>query len=120
MSLRAQQSRRMILIAVLAVLLASCASTADSPAGGSPSATPSAGGSSSSTSAGATTLTGVIIEGIRSTCRVLDTGQRRYALVGPGVHSLREGDRVRAVGQARPELVNACGTTFSVAEVQVL
>jgi hypothetical protein len=65
-----------------------------------------------------TTLDGVIIEGIRSTCRVLDTGSRRYALTGPGVVSLREGDRVRAVGTPRPDLVNPCGLTFHVTSVE--
>jgi hypothetical protein len=116
----------MAVIALLTGGLASCASPSDNPAGhsvpaGSSAAeTPAASGAGSSTTAGSTTLSGVIVEGIRSTCRVLDTGQRRYALVGPGVFALREGDRVRVVGQARPELVNPCGSAFTVTHVQQL
>jgi hypothetical protein len=116
----------MAIMTLLALGLVACASTSVSPAGHSASgaspdavtATPS--GSARSTPAGFTTLSGVIVEGIRSTCRVLDTGVRRYALVGPGVDPLREGDRVHVVGQSRPELVNPCGTTFSVSDVQRL
>lgn len=69
---------------------------------------------------GTATLSGVMVEGIRSTCRLLDTGHRRYALVGPGVDALREGDRVEVVGQLRSELVHPCGTVFSVTEMQLL
>lgn len=116
----------MTLIAMLAVVLSSCASTSDRPTAGSAArgssgaAMPAPSASGSPTTAGSSTVSGVIIEGIRPTCRVLDTGQRRYSLVGPGVAALREGDRVRAVGRARPELINACGTVFSVTDLQLL
>ncbi len=60
------------------------------------------------------TVEGVIVEGIRSTCRVLDTGSGRYALVGPTTTDLREGDHVRVSGEHHPELVNPCGRTFLV------
>lgn len=78
------------------------------------------------TAAGTTTLFGVIVEGIRSTCRVLDTGHRRYALVsagdgvGVGVDALREGDRVRVVGEPRDELSSPCGPAFGVRSLELL
>jgi hypothetical protein len=104
----------MALIALMAVGLASCATTGTTSAGSRTASSPSPDGS------GATTVSGVIVEGIRSTCRVLDTGNRRYALVGPGVDALREGDRVQVVGEARSELVNPCGAAFVVTDLQRL
>ena len=60
------------------------------------------------------TLNGVMVPGIRAKCRILDTGDRRFALIGPGVEALRRGDRVEVVGEERPDLVNPCGAAFAV------
>lgn len=64
-----------------------------------------------------TTLTGTMIEGLRSNCRILQTDQRRYALTGPGVKDLKVGDRVRVTGQPRPKLINPCGSVFVVSSL---
>ena len=72
------------------------------------------------TPSAAPSLTGVLVEGVRPTCRMLDTGARRYALVGPGTQSLRVGDRVRVEGTERPGLVSPCGLTFVVTALYVL
>lgn len=63
------------------------------------------------------TLTGSIIEGIRPTCRILQTADRRYALTGPGTADLRVGDQVTATGRPRPELVSPCGLIFLVSSI---
>jgi hypothetical protein len=65
------------------------------------------------------TLSGVIIEGIRPSCRVLQTTQRRYALVGVTTQSLQQGDKVTVTGVERVDLVNPCGLTFVVAGIRV-
>ena len=74
----------------------------------------SAGSPSSSAPAALTTVSGVIVEGIAPACRVLDTGNGKWALAGPGVLDLREGDHVQATGRHHPELVNRCGRVFVV------
>ncbi len=66
----------------------------------------------------AVTVSGVIIEGLRPTCRVLDTGTQRYALVGPGTSALHEGDRVTVTGSEQPGTHNPCGTTFVVTQLR--
>jgi hypothetical protein len=63
------------------------------------------------------TLSGVIIEGIRPGCRVLQTSQRRYALVGATTPALHLGDKVTVTGVERSDLVNPCGLTFVVAAI---
>lgn len=64
------------------------------------------------------TLSGVIIEGIRSNCRVLQTDQRRYALTGEGTQRLQQGDEVTVTGVERSDLINPCGLTFLVASIR--
>jgi len=59
-------------------------------------------------------LSGVIIEGLRPTCRILQTSQRRYALTGAASQRLRQGDKVTVTGVERTDLVNPCGLTFVV------
>jgi hypothetical protein len=59
-------------------------------------------------------LSGVIIEGLRSTCRILQTSQRRYALTGAASQRLGQGDKVTVTGVERTDLVNPCGLTFVV------
>jgi hypothetical protein len=85
-----------------------------------PSRSPQAPTPSAATPSAAPSLTGVLVEGVRPTCRMLDTGARRYALVGPGTQSLRVGDRVRVEGTERPGLVSPCGLTFVVTALYVL
>ncbi|HEX5524265.1 MAG TPA: hypothetical protein VFX53_12520 [Pedococcus sp.] len=63
------------------------------------------------------TVSGVLIEGLRPTCRVLQTDQRRYALVGPGTQGLKEGDHVTVTGAERPDLRNPCGLTLVVSTI---
>jgi hypothetical protein len=82
-----------------------------------PSATPSATAPSSNP-AGQLTVSGVIIEGLRSHCRILQTEQRRYALTGAGTARLQQGDRVTVTGHERSDLVNPCGLTFVVASMK--
>jgi hypothetical protein len=67
-----------------------------------------------------TTLSGVMVPGIRAKCRILDTGDRRFALIGPGVEALHRGDRVEVVGEERPDLVNPCGAAFAVLHLEQL
>ena len=62
-------------------------------------------------------LSGVIIEGLRPSCRVLQTSGRRYALTGPLAQRLRQGDRVRVTGVERRNLINPCGLTFVVVSI---
>jgi hypothetical protein len=64
------------------------------------------------------TLSGVIIEGIRSNCRVLQTDQRRYALTGEGTQRLQQGQEVTVTGVERSDLINPCGLTFLVASIR--
>jgi hypothetical protein len=63
------------------------------------------------------TVSGVIIEGLRPTCRVLQTDQRRYALVGPETQELVQGQHVTVTGHERPDLINPCGLTFVVSTI---
>jgi hypothetical protein len=63
------------------------------------------------------TVSGVIIEGLRPQCRVLQTGLGRYALTGSPTVAMVVGDRVQVTGQARPDLINPCGRTFVVSSV---
>jgi hypothetical protein len=65
-----------------------------------------------------TTVSGVIIEGLRPTCRVLQTDRRRYALVGPATQELSQGQRVTVTGHERPDLLNPCGLTFVVSTIR--
>ena len=65
-----------------------------------------------------TTLRGTIIDNDRPTCRVLQTETGRWALVGPGVDSVRVGDTVTVTGAAQPHLVSLCGRSFVVTSVQ--
>src|SRR5450755_1248338 len=60
------------------------------------------------------TVSGVIIEGLRSDCRILQTDQRRYALTGPGTAALQVGERVTVTGRPRPDLISPCGSVFVV------
>jgi len=69
---------------------------------------------------GGVVLSGLVVEGLRASCRVLDTGVGRWSLVGAGVLGLREGDRVRVVGRPRPELVSLCGPSFEVRRTPVV
>ena len=46
---------------------------------------------SSRAQAAEVTVSGVIIEALRSDCRILQTDQRRCALTGPGTAALRVG-----------------------------
>ena len=64
------------------------------------------------------TLSGVIVEGVRPSCRVLQTSRRRYALVGAATAALHQGDKVTVTGVERVDLVNACGLTFVVASIR--
>ncbi|MHB8186870.1 MAG: hypothetical protein ACYDDU_12475 [Dermatophilaceae bacterium] len=64
------------------------------------------------------TLSGVIIEGIRPNCRVLQTDQRRYALTGEGTQRLQQGEEVTVTGVERSDLINPCGLTFLVASIR--
>jgi hypothetical protein len=64
------------------------------------------------------TVSGVIIEGLRPTCRVLQTDQRRYALVGPHTEDLLQGQHVTVTGHERPDLINPCGLTFVVSAIR--
>jgi hypothetical protein len=48
---------------------------------------------------------------------VLQTEQRRYALVGPGTQGLKEGDHVTVTGAERPDLRNPCGLTLVVSTI---
>lgn len=71
-----------------------------------------------STPPGTITVHGTIIEGIRPTCRVINTGSRHYALTGPGTGDLHEGDMVTVTGLPRPDLINPCGVTFLVTHIE--
>jgi hypothetical protein len=64
-----------------------------------------------------TTVSGVMIEGLRPICRVLQTSQRRYALVGPRTQELVPGQHVTVTGLERPDLINPCGVAFVVSAV---
>ena len=79
----------------------------------------SAGDPVSSSSAGAeTTITGVMIEGLRPNCRILQTDQRRYALTGPGTADLHVGEQVTVTGRPRPDLLSPCGSVFVVSSLR--
>ncbi len=64
-----------------------------------------------------TTLRGTIIDNDRPTCRVLQTDTGRWALVGPGVDTVRVGDTVTVTGAAQPHLIGLCGRSFVVTSV---
>ena len=111
-------------LAVSAVVVLSACGAATSGGGGS-SPPPTSAGSGRPTSSAPNpapaeqTLSGVLIEGVRPSCRVLQTSQRRYALVGATTQSLKQGDTVIVTGGARPDLVNPCGLTFVVTAQKV-
>jgi hypothetical protein len=91
--------------------------------GGAASAPPSSvtPNQQSSTTTGTSaqrTLSGLIIEGLRPGCRVLQTSQRRYALTGTATQRLHEGDTVTVTGVERSDLINPCGLTFVVVSVK--
>ena len=73
---------------------------------------------SSSAQAAEVTVSGVMIEGLRSNCRILQTDQRRYALTGPGTAALRVGDQVTVTGRPRPDLISPCGSVFVVTSLR--
>ena len=73
---------------------------------------------SSSAQAAEVTVSGVMIEGLRSNCRILQTDQRRYALPGPGTAALRVGDQVTVTGRPRPDLISPCGSVFVVTSLR--
>lgn len=64
------------------------------------------------------TVSGVMIEGLRANCRILQTDQRRYALTGPGTAALRESQHVTVTGRPRPDLISPCGSVFVVTSVR--
>ena len=109
----------------LAVLIAVSACGARPAGSGGSSGPPTSAGTDQSTSSAShpapaeQTLSGVVIEGIQASCRVLQTTQRRYALVGATTQSLNQGDKVSVTGVARADLVNPCGLTFVVTAVKV-
>jgi len=69
---------------------------------------------SSSAQPAEVSVSGVMIEGLRSNCRILQTDQRRYALTGPGTAALQVGERVTVTGRPRPDLISPCGSVFVV------
>jgi len=107
-------------VLVLGVLVVISACGADSSGSGaaSPSSTAASGdqqpGPATTSGAAQHTVSGVVIEGLRPTCRVLQTSQRRYALTGQATQHLREGDKVTVTGVERSDLINPCGLTFVV------
>jgi len=115
-------SRAVLAVAVLVVLSACGAATSG---GGVTNPPPTSVGSGRPTSSAPKpapaeqTLSGVLIEGVRPSCRVLQTTQRRYALVGATTQSLKQGDKVTVTGVERPDLVNPCGFTFVVTAQKV-
>ena len=105
---------------VLGVLVVISACGARQVSGGAASDSPESVSASQQATTPTTaeqTLSGVIIEGLRPTCRVLQTSGRRYALTGPLAQHLRQGDRVSVTGVERRNLVNPCGLTFVVASI---
>jgi hypothetical protein len=66
------------------------------------------------------TLSGVIIEGLRPNCRVLQTDHGRYALTGARAQRLQQDDEVSVTGVQRSDLINPCGLTFLVASIRTL
>jgi hypothetical protein len=63
------------------------------------------------------TVSGTMIEGLRADCRILQTSDRRWALVGPGTDQLREGQTVTVTGHAEPGAKNPCGQVFVVSTI---
>lgn len=54
-------------------------------------------------------MSGVIIEGLRPHCRILQTDAGRFVLTGTGIDALGEGTTVTVLGRQRPDLVSPCG-----------
>ena len=73
---------------------------------------------SSSSTGAETTISGVMIEGLRPNCRILQTDQRRYALTGPGTADLHVGEQVTVTGRPRPDLLSPCGSVFVVSSLR--
>jgi len=106
----------------LLVLISACGAA---PGGGGAASSPPTSVSAGQPTSTATTLTpapqrlsGVIIEGLRPTCRILQTSQRRYALTGAATQRLRQGDKVTVTGVERTDLINPCGLTFLVTSIR--
>jgi len=114
---------RAVLAVAALVVLSSCGAATSVGGGSNPPATSVGSGlPTSSAPTPAPTeqrLSGVLIEGLRPNCRVLQTAQRRYSLVGATTQSLKQGDTVTVTGVARPDLVNPCGLTFVVTAQKV-
>jgi hypothetical protein len=112
-------------VLALGVLVTLSACGAEPSGGGASNPPPTSVGAGPPTSsapkpaAAEQTLFGVIIEGIRPSCRVLQTNQRRYALVGATTQSLRQGQKVSVTGVERADLVNPCGRAFVVTAIKV-
>jgi hypothetical protein len=114
-------SRALLALGVLVVISACGGEPGSGRAASSPPISISAAPQPSTTAKAVTTqqtLSGVIVEGIRPNCRVLQTSQRRYALTGPATARLRQGDNVTVTGVERTDLVNPCGLTFVVASIK--
>jgi hypothetical protein len=114
-------SRALLALGVLVVISACGGQPGSTSAASSPPTSTSAAPQPSTPAKAVTTqqtLSGVIIEGIRPNCRVLQTSQRRYALTGPATERLRQGDKVTVTGVERADLVNPCGLTFVVASIR--
>jgi len=112
-----------VLAVAVLVVLSGCG--AETSGGGGSNPPPTSVGSGRPTSSAPRpapaeeTLSGVLIEGVRPSCRVLQTTQRRYALVGATTQSLKQGDTVIVTGVERADLVNPCGLTFVVTAQRV-
>jgi hypothetical protein len=119
--MRASATTHVLRGLVLGAVLLTAAGCGDHPA--TPGKSPSQSSESASPSTGpsqgaAVTISGVIIEGLRPTCRVLETATQRYALVGPGTAELKEGDRVTVTGTEQPGAHNPCGVAFLVTHLR--
>jgi hypothetical protein len=123
--------RRLLLGALLALVLAGCADTPDSPepTTGTPSPTGPAETPAlpteppvlpSETPRGPElTLTGEVAEGVEANCLVLQTDTGEYLLIGEATQDLPIGETVTVRGQPQPGMATTCqqGTPFEVTEV---
>jgi len=117
-STRLLDGARPLLVLGVLVVLSACGVRQVS--GGAASAPPESVSPSQQATTATTaerTLSGAIIEGLRPTCRVLQTSGRRYALTGPLAQHLHQGDKVTVTGVERKNLINPCGLTFVVVSI---
>ncbi|GAA2528737.1 hypothetical protein GCM10010201_29790 [Pilimelia columellifera subsp. columellifera] len=127
-----------MVVAALGLGLVGCAGPAADPGGSSapPATTPGGASSAPGSGSGAEpavpgvpgdvkpspgdmVLSGTIVAGVESGCRLIQTAEGGYVIVGAAAAKLRTGAAVTVRGRVRPDMITTCnqGQVFEVTAV---